>query len=166
MLKRIFCILSAILLIICTSAPASASEGISLSAKSAVMINAENGDILFEKNATLPLPMASTTKIMTAIVVIENCELSKEFTVSDSAIGIEGTSAYLKNGDTLTVEDALYALLLQSANDVAIALAIECAKSVDSFVSLMNDKAKELSLKDTAFKNPSGLPDAGHIQAP
>jgi len=133
-----------------------------LSAKSAVLMEADSKDILFEKNSAEILPMASTTKIMTALVVLERCRIDQSFTVDERAVGTEGTSAYLQTGDVMTVEAALYALLLQSANDAANALALEVSKSIDDFAALMNEKARALGLENTCFKNPSGLPEDGH----
>jgi len=106
--------------------------------------------------------MASTTKIMTAIVAIENCPLERSVSVADAAIGVEGSSIYLKKGESLTMEQLLYALLLQSANDAATAIAIEVGGSVDGFAELMNEKADELGLTDTHFTNPHGLSDEQH----
>lgn len=164
MQKRLFAIITSITLcfslIHCTSATSDTTPEVS--ARSAITIEAESYDVIFEKNAYEKLPMASTTKIMTALVVLETMPLDRVFTVDPSAVGTEGSSAYLEKGDTLTVEAALYALLLQSANDVAVALAMEVCQSVDKFVSLMNQKAKELELYDTSFANPSGLPDDNH----
>lgn len=161
-MKRFISLLLSLSLLIIAAPECIASETLSLSAKSAVMLECSTKDTVFEKNADVPMPMASTTKIMTAIVVLENLPLDKSFTVADKAVGIEGTSAYLKKGDTMTVEGALYALLLQSANDVATALALEVSDSIEAFASLMNAKARELSLSSTQFKNPSGLPADGH----
>ena len=101
------------------------AERLSLSAESAVLIDGNSRTVLFEKNARARMPMASTTKIMTALIVLERCRLSDTFKVSDAAVGTEGSSAYLQKGDKLSFESALYALLLQSANDCANALAIE-----------------------------------------
>jgi len=163
LIKKLISGILALSLLLCIAPIAvKASRELSLSANSAIMIEADSNNILFEKNADVPLPMASTTKIMTAITVIEACEPNKKFTVSELAVGTEGTSAYLQKEDTITIEDALYALLLQSANDVAVALAIECAGSVEGFVELMNKKASDLHLSKTSFKNPSGLPDQDH----
>jgi D-alanyl-D-alanine carboxypeptidase len=133
-----------------------------ISARSACAIEASSGKVYFAKNENEKLSMASTTKIMTAIVVIENCKLSDKVEISTEAVGIEGSSIYLKEGEVLTVEQLLYALLLESANDASIALAIHCAGSVDAFVKLMNKKALDLSLKSTNFANPHGLDDENH----
>ena len=104
--------------------------------------------------------MASTTKIMTALVAIENAELEEIVKIAPEAIGTEGSSAYLKNGDILTMEELLYALLLQSANDAAVALAYYIGGDISGFADLMNKKAEELGSKDSAkrlksFENES-----------
>ncbi len=163
MKNRIFAIILSFILSLSLSTPALA-QGYppEISAECAVLMEAESREIVFEKNGSTPCSMASTTKIMTALVVLETLPLSHVFTVDDSAVGTEGTSAYLEKGDTMTVEAALYALLLQSANDAANALAIEAGDSVEGFASLMNSKARELSLNATRFANPSGLPAEDH----
>ena len=108
------------------------------------------------------MPMASTTKIMTAIVAIEKLDLNKSVKVADVAVGVEGSSMYLQKGETANVKDLLYGLMLQSANDAAVALACEAAGSVEAFAALMNEKAKALGLCDTHFTNPHGLDDEKH----
>ena len=133
------------------------------SARSALLYSPENNEILYSKNENLKLPMASTTKIMTALVALEKCRVDEVVTVSNDAVGIEGSSAYLKGGDTYSLEDLLYALLLQSANDAAVAIAIHTAGNVDTFVSLMNEKAIEIGAYNTSFKNPNGLDNEGHF---
>ena len=133
-----------------------------VSAKSAILIEAESGRVLYQKNAFVRLPMASTTKIMTAIVAIEQGDLSKTVTVSKDAVGVEGSSIYLEPNERLTLEALVYALLLQSANDAATAIAIEVGGSVEGFAKLMNAKAKELGLTATHFTNPHGLDDEEH----
>lgn len=138
------------------------SSAVSCSAKSAILIEAASGEIVYEKNAYEKLPMASTTKIMTALVAIEQCDLSQTVTIPSDAVGIEGSSLYLKEGEKLTMLQLLYGLMLQSANDAAVAIAIECAGSVDDFAVLMNQKASELGLKNTHFSNPNGLDEEDH----
>ncbi len=133
-----------------------------LSAKSIVLLEADSGEVVFEKNARISAPMASTTKIMTAIVVLENCELDKKFVIPKEATNIEGSSVYLHEGETLTVRELLYALLLESANDSAVALAYATSGDVDEFVSLMNEKATSLGLTSTHFDNPHGLDSKSH----
>ncbi|MBQ4067039.1 MAG: D-alanyl-D-alanine carboxypeptidase [Clostridia bacterium] len=163
MIKRFIAAILSVFALMPLSAKADNVYGLSLSAQSAVLMEADSKSTVFEKNASQKMPMASTTKIMTALVVLENLSLSHEFKVNEAAVGTEGTSAYLQKGDTLTVEAALYALLLQSANDAANALAYELCGSIEDFAALMNAKASELSLKNTSFKNPSGLPADGHF---
>lgn len=131
-------------------------------AKGMVLLDADSGEFLALQNADARLPMASTTKIMTALVVLEHLPLDRTLTVPPEAVGIEGSSIYLFAGEQITVETLLYALLLSSANDAAVALAIETAGSVADFAVLMNEKAAELGLTDTHFCNPNGLHDDAH----
>lgn len=133
-----------------------------VSAQSACIIECNTEDVIYEKASTLPLPMASTTKIMTAIVVIENTPLDNVITVHQDATGIEGSSIYLCKGEKLTTKELLYALLLESANDAACALAVEVGGSVEGFVDMMNDKATELGLTNTNFTDPHGLSSDDH----
>ena len=135
---------------------------LSLSADSAVLIDAQSRDILYSKSHEKRHGMASTTKIMTALIAAESCDLKKTVHISPDAIGIEGSSIYLREGETLTVEELLYALLLQSANDAATAIAIEIAGSTDAFADMMNSRADEMGLKNTHFTNPHGLSDEDH----
>ena len=122
-------------------------------AKGMVVIEGNSGDVLYSKNENLELPMASTTKIVTAIVAIENSsDLDEKFVVSEKAIGIEGTSIYLKSGEKLSLRELLYGLILASGNDCAIAIAEHIA-GLDNFVGLMNEFASNLGLKHTNFKN-------------
>lgn len=127
-----------------------------------IAMELESGTILHSKNAEARLPMASTTKIMTALIVAEDCDLSEVITVPDEAVNVEGSSIYLKKGESISVKDLLYGLMLRSGNDAACALAIHHSGSVEKFVEKMNGKAKELGADDTHFKNPSGLPDEEH----
>ncbi len=133
-----------------------------VSASSACIIECNSGEVIYEKNSTKSMPMASTTKIMTAIVAIENAPMKKIVTVSSEAVGVEGSSIYLCENERLTTEELLYALMLESANDAACALAIEIGGSVDGFVDMMNDKASSLGLRNTHFTNPHGLSDSEH----
>lgn len=135
---------------------------VNCSAKSAILMEADSGAIVYEKNAYEMLPMASTTKIMTAIVAIESCDLDKFVEITADAVGIEGSSLYLKEGERYTMRDLIYGLMLQSANDAAVAIAIDCAGSIEGFADLMNRKANELGLSNTHFMNPNGLDSEGH----
>lgn len=134
----------------------------SVSASSAVLIDASSGRILYGKNENERRGMASTTKIMTAIVAIENAKLDKLVTVAPAAVGVEGSSVYLYAGEEITMETLLYALMLQSANDAAAAIAYDVAGGIEDFAAMMNEKARELGLSDTHFMNPHGLDDENH----
>ncbi len=130
-----------------------------ISAKSAIVYNGETGDILFEKNAYEQLPMASTTKIMSVLLVLESGGLDERFVVDSEAIKVEGSSMGLQEGDKVTLRDLCYGMLLPSGNDAANAAAVKVAGSTQKFVELMNDKAQVLGLVDTHFVTPSGLDD-------
>jgi len=134
----------------------------SVSAKSAVLIEAQSGCVVFGRNETLRLPMASTTKIMTALVALELAAPDTQISVDSRAVGVEGSSIYLTEGEALTLEQLLYALLLESANDAAVAIAIGLSGSVESFAKCMNDKATALGLTSTHFENPHGLDGEEH----
>ena len=134
----------------------------SVSAQSAVLIDLDSRAVLFEHNMRERLGMASTTKIMTALIAAEQAQLSALVQIPDEAIGVEGSSIYLEHGEALTMEELLYALLLQSANDAATAIAIAIAGSVEDFADMMNERAEEMGLLDTHFTNPHGLYDDAH----
>ena len=133
-----------------------------VSARGAVLMEAESGDVVFGQNENARLPMASTTKIMTALVALEQLPLDTVVTVTRESVGVEGSSIYLVEGEVLTLEQLLYALLLESANDAAAAIAVAVAGSVEDFAVLMNEKAAELGLADTHFVNPHGLDHEDH----
>ncbi len=135
---------------------------LALSAESAVLIDAHSGKVLYESNAHERLGMASTTKIMTALTVTRLASLTDIVSIPREAVGTEGSSVYLCEGEKLTVEQLLYALLLASANDAAVALALFCSGSVEAFANEMNAYAKELGLENTSFQNPHGLYDEQH----
>lgn len=127
-----------------------------------IAMEQSTGRVLYAKNEQARLPMASTTKIMTALLVCEDCDVTKEVTVPDEAVGVEGSSIYLQHGEKLTVKDLLYGLMLRSGNDAAVALAIIHSGSVDAFVGRMNEKAATLGANDTHFANSNGLPAQEH----
>lgn len=135
---------------------------IEVSASSAYAFEVDTGNTVFEKNADEKMNMASTTKIMTAIVAIENASIEKVIEITSEMVGIEGSSIYLKEGEIFTLEELLYALLLESANDASVAIAYTVGGSIDSFVAMMNEKAIELGLKNTHFANPHGLDHEEH----
>ena len=137
-------------------------EDIDINSRSCVVLDRKSKTILFGKNENKQVKMASTTKIMTAIVIIENYDLNKEITVSKKAAGTGGSRLGLRTGDKITVHDLLYGLLLRSGNDAAVALAETVGGSIEGFAELMNQKAKELNLKNTHFESPHGLDSDGH----
>ena len=134
----------------------------SVSAESALLLEPSTGTVLFEKNADRRLPMASTTKIMTALTVLEALPLDRTVTIPPEACGVEGSGIGLVPGEELTVEDLLWAVLLESANDASTAAAIAVSGSVGAFADRMNEKAREFGLTDTHFVNPHGLDDEEH----
>ncbi len=133
-----------------------------VSAQAAALICADDSRVLYLKNGDMPLPMASTTKIMTALVAIETLPQDAVITITPDVCGIEGSSIYLVPGEKLTVRDLLYGLLLESGNDAAAALAKAGGNSEEEFVSLMNSRASEMGLKNTRFANPHGLSSENH----
>ena len=133
-----------------------------LEASAYIVIEQSTGRVLYEANADSPMPMASTTKVMTAVLVIENLDLAKEYDIPDGAVGIPGSSIYLKKGEKLTGEELLYGLMLASGNDAAYALAELTSGSVEAFVEKMNQKAVELGLEHTRFADPCGLAAQNH----
>ena len=133
-----------------------------VSAACAVLIDADSGRVIGQKNADERRAMASTTKIMTALVALREAELDRAVEVSRDAVGIEGSSVYLYPGEKLTMEDLLYAMLLESANDAAAAIAIAVSGSIEAFADEMNATAEALGLGATHFTNPHGLWDADH----
>ena len=122
----------------------------------------ETGTVLYEKNADERLGIASTTKIMTALVVLEHCALDEPVEILPEYTAVEGSSMYLRAGETYTVEELLYGLMLVSGNDAAVALACHTAGSVAAFADRMNDKARALGMTNSAFQNPNGLDADGH----
>ena len=118
--------------------------------------------VLYNKNQNEKMFMASTTKILTAITVIENTNVNEKVTVTDKSVGVEGSSIYLESGEVLTVKDLLYGLMLRSGNDCAETLAIHVGKSIENFAVLMNEKAKEIGAFNSNFVNPHGLHNDNH----
>ena len=134
-----------------------------MSAASAVLMDADSGRILYGCREDDPRPIASITKLMTAMVALESGRaLTEVVTIHPEWTGIEGSSLYLKPGETIRLETLLYGLLLRSGNDAAMAVAGFCCGSTDAFVDRMNTKARELGMENTHFANPSGLDDEGH----
>ena len=132
------------------------------SAKAACVMELTTGRVLFEVNSRDRLPMASTTKVMTALLAIEHGDLTAQVTCSQNAFGVSGTSIYLAQGETLTLEEMLLGLMLASGNDAAVAISEHIGETTAQFVAMMNARAKEIGAANTRFANPHGLPDDDH----
>lgn len=144
-----------------SSWPGAAEQGPEVDAAAAILLENTTGTVLYEKNARQRRPMASTTKIMTALLAIEQGHLDDMVTISTRAAATRGSSAKLKAGDRLRLEDLLYALLLRSGNDAAVAVAEHLARSVPDFAKVMTLRARELGAEDTFFQNPHGIDAPG-----
>lgn len=130
--------------------------------KAALLMELHTGKVVWTKNENKRLAPASTTKILTALVALERSSLERIVTVSDLAAATEGSSAYLRPGERISLEDLVYAALLHSGNDAAIAIAEGVAGSTEEFVKMMNETAQRLGANDSSFLNPHGLPQKGH----
>ncbi|MBO7185176.1 MAG: D-alanyl-D-alanine carboxypeptidase [Oscillospiraceae bacterium] len=160
-MKRFFAGTAAILAaVLFLSSPAAA-----ISAQKAIMVDGDTGRILYEKRANEKSLIASTTKIMTALLICEQCNVLDRMMIPKEAVGIEGSSIYLQEGEVLTLQDLLYGMMLHSGNDAATALAIYCGGTVEGFAQLMNDKARMLKMTDTHFVNPHGLDAPDHYSS-
>ncbi len=126
------------------------------------VVEATSKRFLHERNAECNLPMASTTKVLTAIVILDDCDITESVTVPKEAEGTEGSSVYLRAGDVYTVEELLYGLMLRSGNDCAVTLALHHSGSIEAFAQAMNRKAERLGAEHSRFVNPHGLPDKRH----
>ena len=157
-MKRVVCFIA----VFCIFAFSLNTKAISTSAKSAILINADTGEVIYSQNANEKLPMASTTKIMTALLLCEEGNMEKEITVTPEMVRVEGTSMGLLGGDKVSFRALLYGMLLASGNDAANVTAYALGGTVDGFVNMMNKKAKELGLNNTHFETPSGLDGDEH----
>lgn len=157
-MKRLFAgtaaFLAAVLFLSC---PAGA-----ISAQKSILVDGLTGRVLYERHSDCKSLIASTTKIMTALIICEQCNVLDQVQIPGEAVGIEGSSMYLKEGEMLTVQELLYGMMLHSGNDAATALALHCGGSVEGFVRLMNQKAEQLKLNGTHFANPHGLDAPEH----
>lgn len=131
--------------------------------KAACIIEASTGRVLYAYNADEPLPMASTTKVMTALIALEQCKLDELVTCGPNAYGVPGTSIYLGLGESLKMEDMLQGLMLASGNDAATAIAEHIGGSLAGFADMMNQRALELGATQTHFVTPHGLPNKAHV---
>ncbi len=137
----------------------------SASAESFLLMDGNTGKILSARNADTRLPMASTTKIMTCIVALESVPAGDTVIVPAAAVGVEGSSMYLTRGERLTLLDLLFGLMLESANDAAVSIALHVSGSIEAFAEKMNEKASELGMHNTHFVNPHGLPANDHYSS-
>lgn len=149
---------------------ASTSTDLAPNAKSAILIEASTGEILYEKNSHEKLAPASMTKMMSMLVIVESIEngiidWNQKITVSENASGMGGSQILLETGEQMTVEDLFKGVAVMSGNDAVVALAEAVAGNEEEFVKMMNEKAKELGLEDTVFKNPHGLDEANHYSS-
>ena len=164
MKKSIFCLITTVLFSILPSALVmAASEVPPVYSEGAILMDGITGEILYSKNEHIKYEPASTTKVMTALVVLENTNLSDKVTIGEKPPLVDGSAIGIQKGEVYTVEELLIALLLDSANDCAEALAEHVAGSNEGFSILMNEKALELGATNTTFKNPSGLHEEGHL---
>lgn len=145
--------------------PISVQADVQVSANNAVLMEQSSGRVLFEKNAHEKRPIASITKVMTAIIAIESGKMKEKVKTSRKAIYTEGSSIYLELGEKMTLEDLVYGLMLRSGNDAAVAISEHIGGSVEGFVYLMNEKAKWIGMTNTNFTNPHGLHDDNHYSS-
>lgn len=165
-MKRIFVVMFIVSILISSTFSSFAMAElpkIDISSESGVLIDFETGEVLFEKNSHKQMYPASTTKIMTAILTLENATLSDKIIIDKETPFTDGSRMYVKEGEEFTVDQLLHALMIESANDAAVALAKHISGSVEEFANLMNKRAKELGALNTNFTNPHGLPDPEHV---
>lgn len=161
-MKKIVAVISAAVCFISMEASAAYADEVEVSAKAAVVISADTGELVFSENSGEKLPMASTTKIMSALLCLESGDLYEPFVVDSEAIKVEGSSMGLQEGDIVTKYALVCGMLLPSGNDAANAAAVKIAGSIEAFAELMNDRARKMGLSKTYFVTPSGLEGVGH----
>lgn len=135
------------------------------SARAVILVHADTGQVLYRQNADSQMLIASTTKVMTALVVLDNCSPDDQVKILPEYTCVEGSSMYLKSGESYSVRDLLYGMLLASGNDAATALACHTGGSIEGFAEMMNAKAREMGLTNSSFKNPHGLDADGHYSS-
>ena len=161
-MKRLFCIaLAAIMLVYVGVLPVSSAE-VETSAQAYALYCPDNGELLLSSNPDKRLSMASTTKIMTALITLEHAASDNKTVEFTDEMTAEGSSMYLKVGERVTLDDLAVGMMMQSGNDAANAAAIAIAGSVGDFAALMNRRAAEIGMENTRFVTPSGLDDDGH----
>lgn len=162
-MKKIFAVvLTVIFVLACPYVVSAENKTPEVSAKACVLIEEKTGKILFEKNSSEKLPMASTTKIMTTLLCLESGGLDDSFVVDSEAIKVEGSSMGLTEGDVVTKRDLCYGMMLPSGNDAANATAVKLGGSIENFAKMMNERAEEIGMTRTCFVTPSGLEGDGH----
>ncbi|KHE72609.1 D-alanyl-D-alanine carboxypeptidase [Halobacillus sp. BBL2006] len=166
-MRKCLCILTIFLLMfpVFMTKKVHANPNIAVSAEHAVLMDAESGRVLFEKDAYESSLIASTTKIMTAIIAIESGKLNEKVKVSSRAIHTEGSSIYLTENEKIPLKDLVYGLMLRSGNDSAVAIAEHVGGSVEGFTQMMNEKALWLGMNDSHFENPHGLDGETHYSS-
>ena len=164
-MKKIMYIVIMVLVISCvpTNNAYAITAAPQITGEAGVIIDSNTGLVLFDKNKDAKLEPASTTKVMTALLALENLDMKKTVIIDEETSFTEGSRIYLLDGEEVTVEDIMYALLLESANDAAVAIAKEVSGSVEEFSKLMNQRAKEIGAMNTNFVNPHGLHEDGHV---
>lgn len=161
-MNKLFFIFTVLILFLCASVNCYALEYPEISAKSAVVISADTGEIVFEKNPYQRLPMASTTKIMTSVLALEYGASEQYFTVTDEMVSVEGSSIGLLPNDMISLKTLVKGMLLESGNDAANSVAHIVGGTKSDFIALMNYKAKEIGMNNTSFETPSGLDGENH----
>lgn len=161
-MRWLICLITVILLCFYNPYPIIGQAHLHVSASQAVLMDQDTGEVLFEKNMHERRPIASITKIMTALLAIESGKMDEFARTSRRAIYTEGSSIYLEQGEKMTIEDLVYGLMLRSGNDAAVAIAEHIGGSVEGFVHLMNEKASWLGMTNTHFENPHGLHSDNH----
>ncbi|XJZ26092.1 D-alanyl-D-alanine carboxypeptidase family protein [Bacillota bacterium Lsc_1132] len=161
-MSRRLIIYSLVFIFISANIPKKAEASVSVNAQSAILMEQKSGRILFEKDAYTKRRIASITKIMTAILAIESGKMNQDVKVSEQATRAEGSSVYLKPGEKIKLKDLVYGLMLRSGNDAAVTIAEAVGGSVEGFVYLMNQRAKEIGMLNTHFANPHGLDDSNN----
>ena len=163
MTKRIIALICAVIISLLILPSALADGAPANSARSVILMHADTGTVIYEENADERMLIASTTKIMTALVALENCPPDEIITVRREDVLVEGSSMYLKQGEQYTLLELIYGLLLVSGNDAALCIANHIGGSVAGFADLMNARAQQMGLSNTSFKNPHGLDAEGHF---
>ena len=162
MLKRVVIFLSVVALTVLSCLQAFCLESGDLSAASAVLYYPEYETVLFEKNQASRLSMASTTKIMTSLIALEECTPDRVVEITAEMVNVEGSSSGLREGDKITLRDLVYCMMLESGNDAANSVAIALGGSFEGFARMMNQRAAEIGMKNTSFVTPSGLDNENH----